>query len=258
MKKKIPWGVLLLAVMVISQAGVVFAQVGSYTVHLRRDFGYGGGVNIRGTFTISLVGDAAVVQRVRFAVDGETMAMVESAPFSFQFQTDDYGFGSHVLWAEVELQDGEILTTPAVQYNFVSPEAEREQVGGILGAIGGMVVVTLLGVGLIQGLLLKGKRKGPHQPGEPRTYGMLGGTVCPKCGRPFPRHLWGMKLLVGRLERCDNCGKWVMTTRATPAQLRAAEAAEKADLAADEAVTTAQPAPEEDRLLDDTRYMDDL
>jgi ribosomal protein L32 len=85
---------------------------------------------------------------------------------------------------------------------------------------------------------------------------MLGGTVCPKCGRPFPRHLFGIKLIVGRLDRCDNCGKWVMTNRATPAALRAAEEAEKADLVADEAVTAVKE--DNSPSLDDTRYMDDL
>jgi ribosomal protein L32 len=143
-----------------------------------------------------------------------------------------------------------------VQYNFVSPEDEKEQVGGIVGVIFGGILVTLLVVGLIQGALLKGSKKGLHQPGEPRNYGMLGGTVCPKCGRPFPRHLFGIKLIVGRLDRCDNCGKWVMTNRATPAALRAAEEAEKADLVADEAVTAVKE--DNSPSLDDTRYMDDL
>ena len=201
-------------------------------------------------------GDETAVRNVRFVIDGEMLAEVGSAPFSFQFKTDDYGFGTHNLWAEVDLQDGTTLTTPSIQYNFVSPEEERKQMGSILGFIGGGIVVTLLIVGLVQGVFLKGSRKGPHQPGEPRNYGMLGGTICPKCGRPFPRHLFGIKLVVGRLDRCDNCGKWVMTTRATPAALQMAEEAEKADLVADEAVTAVKA--DKSTSLDDTRYMDDL
>ena len=256
MKKKSFFGLLLLVVLLVVQTGVVFAQENTYIVHLSRNFGYGGGLNIRGTFTISLVGDEAAVQSALFVIDGDTMAEVDSAPFKYQFQTDDYGFGNHQMWAEVSLADGTELTTPAVQYNFVSPEDEKEQVGGIVGVIFGGILVTLLVVGLIQGALLKGSKKGLHQPGEPRNYGMLGGTVCPKCGRPFPRHLFGIKLIVGRLDRCDNCGKWVMTNRATPAALRAAEEAEKADLVADEAVTAVKE--DNSPSLDDTRYMDDL
>ncbi len=256
MKKKSFISLLILVVLLAMQSGVVLAQEDSYTVHMSRDFGYGGGVNIRGTFTISLRGDESAVALVRFMINGETVSEVDTAPFSFQFHTDDYGFGYHDLWAEVELLDGTALTTPSIQYNFVSPEAEREQVGGILGVILGGVLVTLLIVGLIQGAFLKGSRKGLHQPGEPRNYGMLGGTICPKCGRPFPRHLFGMNLVVGRLDRCDNCGKWVMTTRATPTALQMAEEAESADLAADEAVTAVKA--DKSTSLDDTRYMDDL
>lgn len=256
MKRKTLFGLLILAAMLVGQHGIVLAQEDSYSVHMSRDFGYGGGVNIRGTVTISLRGDESCVAHVRFVINGEAIAEVDSAPFLFQFHTDDYGFGYHVLWAEVELLDGTTLTTPAIQYNFVSPEEEREQVGGVIGTILGGVLVTLLIVGLIQGAFLKGSHKRPHQPGAPRNYGMLGGTICPKCGRPFPRHLFGMKLVVGRLDRCDNCGKWVMTTRATPAALQMAEEAEKADLGADEAVTAVKA--DKSTLLDDTRYMDDL
>lgn len=256
MKKKSLFCGLIFIVLLVTQSSVVFAQDESYSVHLARNFGYGGGVNIRGTFTISLIGDESAVSMVRFIIDGETMAEVITAPFSFKFQTDDYGFGYHDLWAEVELKEGFAVKTAVVQYNFVSPEEERKQVGGVLGSILGAIVITFLVVGLVQGYMLKRSRKGLHQPGEPRNYGMMGGTICPKCGRPFSRHLWGLNLMAGRLERCDNCGKWVMTTRATPAALQAAEDAEMAELAADEAVT--MEVPDWDTSLDDTRYMDDI
>lgn len=256
MKKKSFISLLILVVLLVMQSGVVLAQEDSYSVHMSRIFGYGGGVNIRGTFKISLVGDDTAVRNVRFVIDGERLAEVTAPPFNFQFKTDDYGFGYHNLWAEVELHDGSAVTTSTVQYNFVSPEEEREQVGGVMGVILGGIVVTLLVVGLAQGAFLKGSRKELHQPGEPRNYGMLGGTICPKCGRPFPRHLFGMNLVVGRMDRCDNCGKWVMTIRATPTALQMAEEAEKADLAADEAATAVKA--DKSSSLDDTRYMDDL
>jgi hypothetical protein len=257
MKKFVRRSVLLvLAVLLLGAAPPALAQSDDYSVHLRRNFGYGGGANIRGTFTISLVGDETQVQQVVFLIDGETLATVSEAPFSFQFHTDDYGYGTHRLWAEYTLLGGAGGTTAAVQYNFVSPEAEREQVTTILVGVGGAVIVTLVIVGLVQGVLIKGKGR-RHQPGEPRQYGMLGGTICPKCGRPFPRHLWGIKLLVGRLDRCENCGRWVMTSRAVPAELEAAEAKERAELAAD-ALRPVEIDADRDKLLDDTRYMDDV
>ncbi len=123
---------------------------------------------------------------------------------------------------------------------------------GIGVALGGIFAI----VALVQALFIKKGKKSPHQPGEPRSYGILGGTVCAKCGRPFPRHILGINLLVGRLDRCENCGKWVMTTRATPAALRAAEEAELEAIEADQ-----KPAPSKDNFkkdLDDSRFFDDL
>lgn len=235
----------------------VRAQDEGYGIHMTRNFGYGGGVNIRGTFTISLVGDESQVQKVNFLIDGSSFAVVEEAPFKFQFHTDDYGFGMHLLTAEYTLMDGTIALTSSVQYNFVSPEDERSQVTSIFLWIGGAVVATLLVVGVVQGVMLKGKTQ-VHVPGEPRNYGMLGGTVCPKCGRPFPRHLWGIKLIVGRLDRCDNCGKWSMTHRASAEELAAAEAAEMRDVMADQQVSEATSEPKRKDSLDDSRYMDDI
>jgi len=253
---------LLFAVMlVVTLLGVAVrpaqAQSEGYGIHLTRNFGYGGGANIRGTFTISFTGDETQVEKVSFLIDGSSIAVVDAAPFKYQFQTDDYGFGTHLLTAEYTLIDGTTALTSSLQYNFVSPEEERKQMIGIVGGIGGTVVVALLIVGLVQGSMLKGKRQS-HEPGEPRNYGMLGGTVCPKCGRPFPRHLWGIKLVVGRLDRCDNCGKWSMTHRASAAELEAAEAAEKRDYAADLQAVEVDEKPNQKNALDDSRFIDDL
>ena len=53
MKKKSFISLLILVVLLVMHSSVVLAQEDSYTVHMSRNFGYGGGVNIRGTFTIS-------------------------------------------------------------------------------------------------------------------------------------------------------------------------------------------------------------
>jgi hypothetical protein len=65
-----------------------------------------------------------------------------------------------------------------------------------------------------------------------------------------------MNLVVGRLDRCENCGKWVMTVRATPAALKAAEEAEWQ--AYEEEQAQAINPPDLDQDLDDTRYFDHL
>ncbi len=255
-QSKFIYGLLLAFCAALLLMGPVMAQATGYSVHLSRDFGYGGGVNIRGTFTISLVGDSTKIQKVTFLIDGKTMTTINTAPFKFQFNTDKYGIGMHSLSAQYTLQDGTTGKTDTVDYNFVSPQAERKQVGLLLGGIGGAVLVTLLIVALVQGLVLKNSRKHLHQPGEPRHYGILGGTVCPNCGRPFPRHWWGINLIGGRLDRCDNCGKWVMTHRATPAELAAAEAKEVQDVKADQTVTNLKQDQKED--IDNSRYVDEV
>lgn len=254
---KLFFAVMLVVTLLGAAAGPVQAQSEGYSIHLTRNFGYGGGINIRGTFTISLTGDETQVEKVSFLVDGSSIAVIDAAPFKYQFQTDDYGFGLHLLTAEYTLIDGTTALTSSLQYNFVSPEDERKQVISIVGGIGGTVVVALLAVALIQGVMLKGKRNS-YEPGEPRNYGMLGGTVCPKCGRPFPRHLWGIKLVMGSLDRCDNCGKWSMTQRASAAELAAAEAAERRDVMADQQVSDVDEKPGQKNALDDSRFMDDF
>lgn len=254
---KILFAMMLVFTVLGGAARPVRAQSEDYGIHLVRNFGYGGGTNIRGTFTISLTGDETQVEKVSFLIDGSSIAVIDSAPFKFQFQTDDYGFGAHLLTAEYTLIDGSTALTSSLQYNFVSPEVERKQVTTIFIGIGGVVVVALLAVALVQGAMLKGKRKS-YEPGEPRQYGMLGGTICPKCGRPFPRHLWGLKLVVGRLDRCDNCGKWSMTHRASAAELAAAEAAERQEVLADQQVSGGGENHDHKDVLEDSRFMDDI
>lgn len=254
MQKKLFLGFFIVLVLGCALAGPVSAQPSSFSVHLNRDFGFGNGANIRGKFTISLVGESAVVESVTFLIDGKEMAVVSPAPFEFQFNTDTYGFGVRRLWAEVVLPGGQLETTSAVQFNFISPEDERTQMTTLIGGIVGALAITFIVVTVIQAVLFRGKRKDPSQPGQPRNYVVMGGTICPKCWRPFPRHIWGFNLVIGRLDRCDNCGKWSMTTRATSEQLQAAETAERADWEDDEAVGKVSAEPEDQ--LDDTRYVD--
>jgi len=246
---------ILLLILLLFPAAPGNAQGNDYTVHLRRDFGYGGGVNIRGKFTISLVGQEDQVQAVTFMIDNSPMVTVQEAPFKYQFHTDDYGFGFHVLSAEVVLKDGGTEVTPSLQYNFVSREEEREQVVNILLIVGGVILLSFVIFALIQAIFFNDRARRGEKVVLGQNYGFLGGAVCPKCGAPFSRHIWGLKLVVGRLDRCDSCGKWVMTTRATQEALREAE---KAKLAEQEETPTATPIQETKDQLDKTRYVDQI
>ena len=250
--------ILVFAVLVLSllRPVPVGAQEDGYTISLRRDFGYGAGSNVRGTFSISLAGDESKVASVEFLIDGQVMATLDQSPFRYQFHTDSYGFGEHYLSARVHLQDGRIETTPERRLNFVTPEDERGGVVGIVGGVGGAILFSLLIYAVVLMRSSKGKHKTALQPSQARSYGMFGGTICPKCGRPFPRHWWGLNMVAGRLDRCEHCGKWSMTRRASPEALRSAEAAE-----VDQQPFT-QPGASVQRgdadRLEDTKFIDEI
>jgi hypothetical protein len=248
--------VLVVITLLVTFSRPVGAQESEYGIRLRRDFGYGAGSNVRGTFSVSLGGDESQVAAVEFLIDGEVMAKVESAPFRFQFHTDDYGFGVHQLSARVFLHDGRVEITPTTGLNFVTPDDERSGMVTIFGGLFGAIVIGLLIFWLVQKLVLKRKPGSSHQPDGAKNYGLLGAAICPKCGRPFPRHIWGVNLLAGKLDRCEHCGKWSMTTRATLEELKAAEARDVQSLQGDK--EHLPPKRDDKDALDDTRYMDGL
>jgi hypothetical protein len=237
-------------------AAPVSAQESEYEIRLRRDFGYGAGANVRGTFTISLSGDESQVASVEFLINGQVMAAVEQAPFRFQFQTDEYGFGQHQLSARVVLRDGRVETTPVRRLNFIRPEEERENVTIIFVGIGGVLLLSLLVYGLIQLLFTKRKPRTAQQGDEARSYGVFGGAICSKCGQPYPRHWWGVNLGFAKLDRCEHCGAWGIAKRASAQALRAAEQADVqtqltdfVDMSFDSEVKDA---------LEDTKYIDEI
>jgi hypothetical protein len=240
----------------IPTTGGVLAQDEGYRVRVRKDFGYGWANEIQGRFTISLYGDETLVQQVTYFVDDQILGTVTDAPFKYQFQTKDFEPGSHRLSAEVQLQDGSTQETNAVVYEFLASKAANQQVTKLLLFIGGATLAVFVLGALIQSFLTKKNKPKEWKPGEPRNYGFFGGTICPRCGHSFPRHIFGMNLVVGRLDRCDHCGKWVMTTRATPSALRAAEEAEREAFIEEE--NGALEVPDLKENLEDTIYYDDI
>lgn len=255
-KVKVFLSMMLCCLILVGFSPSVFAQDDDYTIHVRRDFGYGLGNTIQGRFTVRLRGDDTQVERVTFLMDDEVMGRAISAPFSYQFHTDRFESGTHRLSAEVVLVDGRVVQTPFLQFNFLSQQESRQQVTSLLIGIGSAIILTLVIMAAIQTLVINKKQKGAHLAGSPRHYGLLGGTICPKCGRPFRRHIWGMNLMVGRLDRCDNCSKWVMTVRATSSALQAAEEAELEAMKEDEPISTIQGDKKD--LLEDTKYFDEI
>ncbi|MCJ7694598.1 MAG: hypothetical protein MUO40_04150 [Anaerolineaceae bacterium] len=224
-----------------------------YTIRLNRDFGYGGGSNVRGTFSLRISGDQETIQEVTYFIDNELMHKTSTDPFRFQFNTDDYGFGWHDLGAEILTKNGGVISLNPIRYNFVTPEEETSGIKNILVPIGVVILVAFGISALVQTL---GKPKKLAGAGQPRSYGVLGGVICPKCGYPYPRHFWGINMGIGKLDRCESCGKWSITTRATPDQLAAAEASLSAQDGTDVHV---QPVKDKsDDFLDDSKYIDSI
>lgn len=261
MKKLLIISTTLTAFLLALLVSPVGAQTGDFGIRLRKDFGYNAGINVRGTFSIILIGDEHLVSVVEFLIDGELLAVVEEAPYRFQFHTDSFGHDVHRLSARVFLLDGSTIETPPVQYNFLSQKAERSQLVVLFGGIGMILLLSFVIYGLVQLLLRKGKPKHVENSEKKPSYGALGGTICPKCKLPFPRHIWGLNLGVGKLDRCEHCGKWSITRRATLAELKAAEKTQqkKTEVTVNQAekgVETYQRTNK--KTIEDTRYIDSL
>jgi len=234
----------------------VIAQEAEYRLDVNRDFGYGNGSDIRGNFSLRIYGPIDTIRTVIYQMDGQEIGQVNEAPFVFRFVTSDYPDGWHELSAVIVTTDGRQITTPPVRLNFVSSAQQADAMKRIFGfTIILLVILGAIGAGS-QFLATRGAK--PTTPGAPRKYGLLGGTICPRCNRPFPIHIWSINLVGGRLDRCENCGKWTFVQRRHPDELAAAERAELAAAKAEEnALPGAVEETEEEklrRLLDESRY----
>jgi hypothetical protein len=177
------------------------------------------------------------------------------APYRVDFNTDNYAPGFHTFTAEGETAAGQVLISNERRFELVTAAASWQALGNmmvpILIALGGLFVVILV-FSLLQ---IRQTQKHPIPLGVPRRYGLLGGAICPKCGRPFARHWWGLNAGLGKLDRCDHCGKWSVVRALPLEQLRTAEAAE---LQAAQGPGPTELSAEERlrRQLDESRYLD--
>jgi hypothetical protein len=253
----------LLQILALICIGVIFLPTisalaqdeGELILTLSRDFGYSSGTGrIQGTFTLKVSGPENL-QRVVFLIDGQPIGEDTQAPFSIQFHTGSYPLGVHTLSAAGYTGEGRELTSNESQREFV----KADEGGRAALRIAGPIIGVTFGIILLSTVLpiILGRRKGTSIPlGAPRSYGLLGGTICPKCGRPFGMHIWGFNLLVGKLDRCPHCGRWSLAQRFSPEALKAAEAAE-VEMAEGDASEVSHSTEEALRKeLDDSRYMD--
>ncbi|MBI5829169.1 MAG: hypothetical protein HZB20_06430, partial [Chloroflexi bacterium] len=213
---------------------------------------YSNGSQIQGNFSLQVTGPADLAS-VTFLIDDQPIGASAQAPFTLSFVTDDYAPGWHTLRAGGRTAAGNTLTSATRRFEFVTGDQALSSVSqilfGMLGLLGGALVVVIGS----QVLLARLGHKTTVPLGSPRRYGIMGGTVCPKCHRPFAIHWWGLNAGLRKYDRCDHCGKWSLVSRLSPQQLAAAEA-EELKLAQPEPSATA--AEQLKRQLDDSRYLD--
>ena len=226
-------------------------------IGLRRDFGYSSGTGkIQGTFTISASGPQDL-SRVIFYLDKSPLGDIAQPPFALRFSTDSYSLGEHTFSALGYTSSGCRLDSNSIRAVFVSAkegwDAGLKIMVPILSLVFGVTLLMVAATVFSSDLASKKLRDLP--PGAERKYGWAGGAICPRCKRPFARHILSPNMLVGKLERCPYCGKVSVVAVQSMEALRAAEAAE---LAAAGVQAKSETSPEEQlkKDLDDSRYQD--
>jgi hypothetical protein len=250
MKKiHLAFGLAILAGLLIASAAV--AQGDTLTLSLSRDFGYGGfGGDIQGTFSMRASGPSSLT-RVEFYIDETKIGEVTQAPFHLQFVTDNYPLGPHDMYAIGYTSDEKTIRSQTIHATFVSASEGTQAVLKFVIPL----LVVVFGAMLLAAVvpIVLGRRTVRLEPGTARQY-TLGGAICPKCGRPFAIHLYGMNLLGRKLDRCPYCGKWSLVRYASIDQLRAAE---QAEVQAAQAQVPEESAEEKlKKELDDSKYQE--
>jgi len=250
MKNRIPrmFFFLLFVLLFLPFRGQAQEEDEALKLAISRDFGYGGGTRIQGRFSMRASGPEDL-NRVEFLIDEQVVFTDSEPPYRYNFSTGEYPPGVHALSAIGYRQDGSTLPATTWTFEFVTAEQAHADMIKIVGPILGVIVVFML-VGVLAPFLM-GKRKGGFRPGE---YGVAGGAVCRRCGLPFGRHLLSPNLILGKMERCPHCGKWMIASSASKAELEAAEARLQSDY------ELGRLNPEEDeeeklkRMLDESRF----
>ncbi len=251
---KITRSLLFLCLLLLGVWTAAAAQSEEYRISLHRTFGYSSGSQIRGSFSMEVVGSGEL-KTVTYLIDGQVMAQVNSAPFSLAFQTSQYPAGWHELSAELETTDGKKFTTPTRRFEFATSEQEASSVASIIVPIlGGILLVTALGAGS-QALLLRNRPASTLPLGAKRNYGIIGGGVCPQCRRAYALHWWAPNLgFRMKFDRCDFCGKWSMIKVLSRAELTAAEASELQMLTPDPVFSTKTDEEKLKEMIEKSKY----
>jgi hypothetical protein len=222
-KLKYQISMLLVGVLAIILTGSAWAQESDIRLSLHKDWGFSSGGQIQGLFTLSVTG-AQDLTSVSFELDSKELAAVTRPPFTLQFSTDKYPSGQHTFSAVGRTSDGREFKSNIINIEFISAEAGWRTTQRIMIPL--LAVVGLVIIFTTAGQLVLGREQRRLEPGTPRNYGIRGGAICPKCGRPFPLSFFSLNLVTHKFEHCPYCGKWSLVRPASREVLTAAEAAE--------------------------------
>ena len=172
------------------------------TVRLRlsRDFGSSLGGQIAGRFSYRVDAPDEIV-RVEFLLDEQVIGEATERPFRFQFRTETYPQGVHTLQAIGYTAEGTAVASNLITREFVSGQSSNRI---LLFVTVGITLAVLASILITNWLSQRGYQKSD----KPDYVGPYGGTVCPKCGKPFAIRLWALNLGLHKFDRCPHCGKW--------------------------------------------------
>jgi hypothetical protein len=215
---------------------------------MSRDWGYGGlNGDIAGLFSMHVSGPADL-RRVDFYIDNSQIGEVLQAPFSLQFNTDNYPLGIHQLYVIGYSTSGQVYRSNVISGNFVPKQSSLKIIIPILV----IVVVAILLSALVPFLANRGKRA--RIPlGAERKYGAGGGGICPKCLRPFALPLVSAHVGFSKLAVCPFCGIWSLVRVESINKLNEAE---KAELKSEKPENIPEASDEEKlrKEIDDSKY----
>ena len=247
--KRLGWPILMALLLFAGSMTAVFGQETSIQLRLTRDFGSGFGTNIQGRFSMIVEGPEDL-ERVVFLIDDEIMAEQTSPPFRYQFQTGSYPAGQHTLHAVGYTADGRELNSNQINRTFITGEESGQR---LVYLIIPLIILVIGGRLLTSWIANRGQTEKKTVPID----GAYGGTICPKCNKPFARHWWAPNLVSGKFDRCPHCKKWSFVSRVHPDILQAAY---EAMIQAEQTRSNDEKpsAPDDDDLqqkrLDDSRF----
>jgi hypothetical protein len=253
MKKNCFYVFLVLLAVLVFVTPVRGQAVEELQLTVSRDFGSSDGMgNIQGTFSMQVTGPSNLV-KVQYYIDNTIITEVTEPPFKVQFVTDDYAPGTHTMHAIGYTSDGRELRTREMTFNYMTAEESQQR--------GLKIAVPILALALIWVLFSRvvptlsgGRKKGELPAPGGHNYGVIGGTICPRCDYPFALNLFSPNLLVGKLVRCPNCGNWFIGRRASMEDLRIAEKVAWAEAHRSPQVNEMKDEEKIRKELDDSKY----